>query len=276
MHLRDILQKAEAPAGNAFFGPQRAELLFPLGGQMRQLSAAKGFHDPYGQIVLLQQSQLLFTFLKGPVQKVQLDLAELHILPPFLQEAFQAGGTGMGGEAQMPDAAQALLLFEVFDDSPLGVFIHIDAVFANVVQQIKVEVFHTAFFQLGLKNGGRIVGSRRLVAGVLVRQEPAFPGIAAERFANGSFAVAPVVGPGGIKVVDAFAYGGVYHGVQCVLVDGSSLQKGQAHASKPQKRKFAALKLSIDHAISSLQSTAYSMVTRPFSPTETVMPVCIY
>ena len=55
-------------------------------GQRSQLSSAKRFHDPYRNSVLLQKSDLPSGLLKVPVQIVDLQLAELHVLPVGLQE----------------------------------------------------------------------------------------------------------------------------------------------------------------------------------------------
>ena len=75
----------------------------------------------------------------------------------------------------MLNASLPFLFPEVVQDAPLGVFIYIDAVFVHIVQQVEVEVFHTAFFQLRLENRCRIINLSILVTRVFIGQKKAFP-----------------------------------------------------------------------------------------------------
>ena len=147
-------------------GRKGVELLFTVGIQGGQLAAADRLHDPDGDMVLFQQLVFLPGPLDGPVQIVQLDLTELHLLAIALQKSGEAGKVRVGGEAQVLDTAQALLFHKVVDDAPPGVGVNIHIVFIDVVQQVEIEVVHLTLLQLLGKGVRRVRVAGERMAGV--------------------------------------------------------------------------------------------------------------
>ena len=62
------------------------EPLFILPGKGSQLSAPYRLHHPQGDPPLLKQLVLLFPMLHGPVQIVELQLTELHLVAIAVKE----------------------------------------------------------------------------------------------------------------------------------------------------------------------------------------------
>ena len=155
----------------------------------------------------------------------------------------------------MLDAAQPLLLHEVIQDAPLGVHVHLDRVFIDIVEEIEVEIVHAAPFQLLLEDGGGVVALGDLMAGVFVRKIPAPPGVAGQGAAQHPLRQSAVIGVGGVEVVDAVGHGVVHHGVHLRLIDGGGLlapgEQGQAHGAKAQAGQGQALEIVGQHIASS-------------------------
>ena len=135
--------------------------------QLGQAAAPDGLHDPDRNVVLPEQFHLGLGILEGPVQVVELDLAELHVVPVSLQEAAHHRHAGVGGEAQALDPARGLLLLEVGIDAVLGVQIGVDVHFADVVKEVEIEIVHLALFQLLLENLFHLAHVVQAVAGEL-------------------------------------------------------------------------------------------------------------
>ena len=109
----------------------------------------------------------------------------------------------------------------------------------TVVEQIKVKVFHPAPLELCLKDFFYLIHVGQVVAGELVRQIKAVPGVPAQCFAQGGFGIAVVITPGGVKVVDALFDGVVYHLFHGGLVDLAVLSPsstGRRMAPSPKQR----------------------------------------
>jgi hypothetical protein len=72
------------------------------------------------------------------------------------------------------------------------------------MEQIKVEVIHTAPLQLALEEGQNFFLRFKAGRGQLVGQKVSFPGVTAgEDLLQHDFAVAAVVGSGGVKIIEA-------------------------------------------------------------------------
>ena len=71
----------------------RSACSFPLrgSGQIRQLSAAHRLHDPDGNAIPVQQFAFLLCLLQRPVEIVQFDLTELHLVRVLFRNASSAG-----------------------------------------------------------------------------------------------------------------------------------------------------------------------------------------
>ena len=232
-HLRQGLQEAEGPGGDRLVGAHGLQGGGLFLAEPGQPPAPQGLHHPDGDAVLLQQGHLLPVVLEGPVHVVQLQLAELHILSVGGQEALQYRKLPVAGEAQVPDAAVSLLLHEIVIDAVPGVQIGVDVHLAHVVEEIEVEVVHPALLQLLLEDLPHPGHVGQVVAGELVRQIEAVPGVFGQRPAHHQLGVAVVIAIGGVVVVDPVGHGVVHHGLGGGLVDAGvvPVQDGQAHAA---------------------------------------------
>ena len=116
------------------------------------------------------------------------------------------------------------------------------------MQQVEVEIFHAALFQLIFKDGGGIVGSGNLVAGIFIGQIEALPGIVFKDLTDDPLGVSLMIGVGGVEVVDAVGNGVGGHLRHLLLIDGDAVtQQGQTHGAKAQHRQLLILKLLVDH-----------------------------
>ena len=112
-------------------------------------AAAQRLHDPHGDAALGEHGDLLLAVLERPVQVVDLQLAELHVVAVGVQEALQHVRRAMAGEAQVADAAVLHLLAQVAHRAVLLVVqVRVDVELAHVVHQVEVEVPDLAFAQL--------------------------------------------------------------------------------------------------------------------------------
>ena len=244
-------QPAEGPGGRRLLRTQRAHLFLDLRRKFCQLAAAHRLHHPHRDAVRAQQIDLLLRVLQLPVHIVQLDLAEFELLAVVIQKARQSVRRRVAGKAQVADAALRLLLLEIgqalVDLLPV---IMGQRVFADVVQQVEVEILHPALFQLILKNLLRHHGLDALdvlVAGELVRQVPALARIAPQGCADRVLRFAAVVGVGRIEIVDAGGHGRVHHPVQLRLIDRAVRPERQAHCAEAERRQFFPLKFVVQH-----------------------------
>ena len=228
------------------------ELLFTVGIQGGQLAAADRLHDPDGDMMLFQQLVFLPGPLDGPVQIVQLDLTELHLLAIALQKSGEAGKVRVGGKAQVLDAAQTLLLHKVVDDAPLGVGVDIHIVFIDVVQQVEIEVVHLTLLQLLGKGVRRVRVAGERMAGVFGGQVKAVPGMLFQAAAYHRLGQILHIGPGGVEIIDAVGQRIVHHRLGGVLVDGAVHRGGQAHGAEAQQGQVQVLKITIDHIVALL------------------------
>ena len=135
----------------------------------------------------------------------------------------------------MLDSAQPFLLLEVIHDTPLGVEVHFHGLFVNIVQQIEVEILHTALFQLLLEYLSRVVaGADDLVSGIFGGKEIAFPGIFTEDPTDNSFGFAAVIGIGGVKIVYTMLNGIGGHFCNASFIDAAVRMGGQSHGAEAQ------------------------------------------
>ena len=146
------LQEPEGPGRDGFLGahgPQGGGLLV---GKAGQAAAPQGLHDPDGNMPAIQQLHLFAAVLEGPVDVVQLQLTELHILAVGVQKPLQHRQVPVAGEAQVADTAAPLLLHQIVVDAVLRVQVGVDVHLTDVVEEIEIKIVHPALFQLLLKN----------------------------------------------------------------------------------------------------------------------------
>ncbi len=250
-HLGDGLEEPEGPGGSGLVGAQGVQAPGVALAQLGETSAPEGLHDPDGDVVLLQQLHLGPGVLEGPVQIVDLELAELNMVPVGLQEAAHHRHTAVGGEAQVPDAAVGFLGGKVSVDAVLGIQVGIDVHFADIVEEVEVEIVHLALFQLGLEDLLHPAHVVQVVAWELGGQIEALPGAPGKGPAQGQLGLAAVVAPGGVIVVDAMLHGVVHHLLSGGLVDLGvfPLQHRQTHGAQAQSGQPDVLKLLVDHIV---------------------------
>ena len=247
LHVVQALKPAERPGGHGLVGAQRMQLCRAVLRKIRQFAAAQGLHDPDRDAALGEQLVARLRVLKRPVQVVELNLAELHLIAVAVQEVLQAVVARVAGEAQVADAAKLFLLQEVVHDAPAGVGIGLDGLLVHVVQQVEVEVIHLALAQLLLEDGGGIVALADLMARELRGQVVAVPGIGREHAAQHGFGLSAVVGPGGVDVVHTALEGQAHHLGHLHLVHLALRVAGQAHRTEAQQGELLILKAAVDH-----------------------------
>ena len=251
-HLRDAEKPAQRPLNRRHVRIDRRERGLGLVGDVDQLPAADGLHDPHGNAVLGEQLDLRARVLEPPVEVVQLHLAELHMLAVGVEEALQHVHAAVDRKAQMADAARLFLLEQVRDRAVLGIVeIRVDVELAHVVRQVEVEVVHLALLELLLEDLLHLAEVGQIVAGELVRQVERIARMACERTADHQLGVAAVVAPRGVEVVDAVLERVVDHRRGGGLVDGVvvAVDHRQAHAAHGVQRQLLILEIAILHRL---------------------------
>ena len=247
MDVGNLQQPTEAPGGAALLRAQTAELLLLELRQLRKLPAAHRLHDPDGNIVLCQQLALGLGILQRPVQIVELDLAEFHMLPVSIQELLQILRRAVAGKAQMLNSAQSFLFNKIVNDSPAGISIGGVGILADIVQQVEVKILHAAFFQLLGKDCRRIIAVADLMAGILGGKIIAVPGELVQDLPDNHLGHAAVIGIGGVKIIDALLQRIAHHFLRPCLVDASVSPGRQTHGAEAETRELLSLKFTIDH-----------------------------
>ena len=245
----DGLEEPEGPGGDGLVGAHGLQGRGLLITEAGQAAAPEGLHHPHGDVVLVQQVHLFLAVLESPVDVVELQLAELHVLAVGLQEPLEHRHRPVAGEAQVADAAVLLLLHQVVIDAVLGVQVGVDVHLAHVVEQVEVEVVHLALFELFLEDLLHLGHVGQVVAGEFVGNVEFLPGIPGQSLAQRQLGVAAVVAPGGVVVVHAAGHGLVHHlkGGRLVHLGVVPVNDGQAHAAHAQGGQLQILKLFVDH-----------------------------
>ena len=197
--------------------------------------------------MLGQQFALGLGILQGPVQIVELDLAEFHMLSVGIQELLQILRRAVAGEAQMLDPPLPLLFNEIFDNAPTGIGIGGIGVLTNVMQQVEVKILDTAFFQLLVKYGRRVVVVADLMTGIFGGEVIAVPGESVQDLSDDHLGHAAVIGVGSVKIIDAVVQSVAHHFLRPRLVDAAVGLGGQAHGAEAETRELLSLKITIDH-----------------------------
>ncbi len=199
--LGDGLQEPEAPSDGDLPGLGGLELLHVFVIELRQGASAQRLHDPYGKIVLGGVVDLLLAILEHPVEVVDLQLDELHVLAVGLHEPLQVVEIGVAGEPEMPDLPLFPHLDQERDVPVLGVEVLLDVGLADVVDEVVVEVPRAGLLELLLEDLLGVPHVGHVVSGELVGEEVAVPRVFGERLAHDGLGVAAVVAPCGIVVV---------------------------------------------------------------------------
>ena len=136
----------------------------------------------------------------------------------------------------MTNTAVLLLFDEVIRDAPLFVKIDFDGCLIDIVEQVEVEVFGTAFGQLLFEDRGGIIGVGDLVARILGGEEVAIAWIMRKRAAKRDLGHATMIGIGCIEIIDACFDGRIDHSIERYLIDVGSIAvyDGKAHGPESQ------------------------------------------
>ncbi len=217
--LRHALDKAEAPLDVGLLRARGAQALLVLGCQLGELAAAHGFHDPHRDPALGQHLDLGLGVLELPVKVVELDLTKLHVLPVGVQKAAHTLQAPVGREAQMPYPTCGFLFQQVLQDAVLWVQVEVDVLLGHVMEEIEIKEVEPGLLKLLLEDLLDLLCVGRVVAGELGRDVVGAARVASQGDARGHLRDALVVGPGGVKVIDALLKGIVDHPVHGLLVD---------------------------------------------------------
>ena len=150
----------------------------------------------------------------------------------------------------MADTAGCFLSQQIGDGTYIFIGENIVGAFAEIVQQIKIKIFHITAGKLFFKNFLRAAALLKLVGGELVGQIIAVPGIFFQGLAHKFFGFAAVVHIGGVEIIDAFTNQIVEDGLCLCFVD-FSIQSGKTHIAHTKAGEFFAAKLFILHVITS-------------------------
>ena len=133
----------------------------------------------------------------------------------------------------------------------LLVHVPVDVEFADVVQEVEVEVVHLAFLQLFREDLLVLAEVAEVVSGELGGEPVAVARVSGEGLAHDGLGGPHVVSPGGVEVVDARSVGLVHQGLGLGYVHLSvvSVDDRQAHGTETHHRKPFSLIVSVDHAI---------------------------
>ncbi len=200
---RDGLKEPERPFRRLHAGAQPLQLRRPLLRKLREESAAKRLHDPYGDASAVEELDLLPCALELVVQIVELYHAELHVLPVPVEEPPHGLQAAVAGEPEMPDAAVPPLLHQVAERMvPVVVQVHLDVQLRDVVEEVEVEVVRPAFPQLLLEDLLDLAEIADVVARKLGGQEEGLAMMPAEGLPDDRLGASGVVSPCGVEIVD--------------------------------------------------------------------------
>ena len=251
VHVGQVLDEAQGPRRGAQVRIQGAQRFLLRRVQAGQPSSAHRFHHPHRDAQRGQQLVFFLCLLKRPVQIVQLDLAEGHLLAIQVQKGAQVVHLPMAGKAQEADAPQPALLKQVIHDAQLRVAESGGCGFAHIVQQVEIEVAYPAFLQLLFEDGGGSAPGGGHVAGKLRGQQVALAGIIRQDAAHDALGLASMVGVGGVEVVQAMLHGIRHHVARpgLIYVAGAVRKQRQAHGAEAQQRQREIMKLAGHHRV---------------------------
>ena len=122
--------------------------------------------------------------MEAPVDVVDLQLAELHVLAIHVKKGLQYRDAPVTAKADMANPAGPLLLEQIrYGAEAAVVQIVVYVGFLHVVTQVKVEVLNAAFFKLLLENlldlakvwivvAGKLGGEVKALARILCQRTP--------------------------------------------------------------------------------------------------------
>ena len=159
----------------------------------------------------------------------------------------------------MLDSAQSSLFQEIVDDAPLGIFIDLDRVLVDIVQQIEIEVVRTQLLQLALKDILRVILFNDHMTGIFGGQVIAVPGILLQDPSHDHFGTVVHVRPRSVDVVDTVGKCVVGHFSNELFIDCAVLLQWKAHGAEAEHGEGQSLEVTVDHRFSFLLLFRYSI-----------------
>ena len=210
------------------------DLLGRLGDLARQRPAAQRLHHHDPDLLLGGQRQPRGPGLVVDVHEVVLDLAELPVVGA--EDAREGARRAVEREPEVGDAPVGPGALHRLE--PAQVAHGLEAVVVEGVQQVEVDAVGREALELLVEVAVPVVAGLREPHRVLGRElHPGAPG-PRERAPHERLALAAVVGPGGVHVVDAGLDRPVQEARRLLLVDarGVAGDDRQAHAAEAERR----------------------------------------
>ena len=213
-----------------------AQIVKDLAGFLRQVdqtAALHRLHNDGGLAVLAADLQALVG-LDGGILKVHIVQLDLHHFDLGIlgEDLIQHRGLIVEGNAEMLDFA----LVPQLQGGLIGAAL-LEAgeeILVLGVHQIEVKIFHAAGGQLLVQQGANILILLKKIAGELVGEDVAFPGIAgSEAGPQGRLALAADVAMGGVEIVKAGIQEGIHHAAGLLQVHFLALHR-QTHAAEAE------------------------------------------
>ena len=141
----------------------------------------------------------------------------------------------------------------------LVVEIIVDVELAHVVEEVEVEILHSALFQLTGEDLLRLAEVGHIVSRKLGGKTITAARIARKQFSHHVFGLSVVIAPCGVVVIDAVRHGIIHHLSRPLLVDVRihAVLNGKAHRPEAKCGQFHILKISVNHIPSAAQSTRF-------------------
>ena len=202
---------------------------------------------------LIEKRHLFPAALESPVQIIELQLTEFHILSVGVKEAFQHIHTSMAGEAQMFDPPVSLLLHQIAVDTILFIIqIRVNVHLTDVMEEIEVKIFHLQLFQLPFEDLLHMPPVGRIISRELGRDIELLPRMILQRLTHDDLRVLAVITPGRIIIIDSCRHRSIHHTKRGSLIDPAiiPIEHRKAHSSKAKRGQLQFLKNRSDHDIS--------------------------
>lgn len=147
----------------------------------------------------------------------------------------------------MTDAPFLALLYEIFEYAPAGIHIVGDAVLADIVIEIEVEIVNSAPAKLALENSGGVEHVVMLVSRELVGKMPLFAGVAGQSRTQHLLGISVVVGESSIEIIDSLSDGLIDHCEDSVAVNAPVRKRRQPHRTEAERGQPCVLDRIVEH-----------------------------
>ena len=169
-----------------------------------------------------------------PLQPVELNLAELHIVSKRIEEAVHGLKRAVHGKSEVTDFSCGLLCFQECHEFRL--YVVVDVQLADIVDKVKIEIIGLEFFHLAGEDFLHPAEVCRVISRKLCCEIEALSRIVFEYPAHHRLGVFAVVSPCGIKIVDAGSKGRGDHIRGCFFINPAlvSVNNGKPHGTEAE------------------------------------------